>query len=245
MIRRSIAACSLAVITVPLAAFADAPIGGILLGSPVAAIVRTAGTPGSVESADSGNRFTFPTATAYADDDGMVRALDVSTGDVRVEVDGKPKTFSIGTYTYARAEAELANFAEFSNDSTRTYILSPTRELVLMFDAAKKLSRVIYGERGPLARLGVIPGEDGAKTFPYKAPKVRHSALADGSGARITIVKLRVDRTGNVTDVEVLVPSTDSPFDERVVKQLATDRFTPATLGGRAIGATVFRELRH
>lgn len=245
MTSRSIAACAFAVLTLPLAASAETPIGGISVGSSVAAIVQNAGVPVSVESSDSGNRFTFTAAVAYADDDGVVRAIDVNGGDIRVDIDGKPKTFAIGAYAYAKAEAELASFAEFSNETTRTYILSPVRELVLVFDTAKKLSRVIYGERGPIARLGVIPGEDGAKTFPYKAPRVRRSALTDGSGTRATIVKLRVDRGGNVLDVAIVVPSADSAFDARLQTQLLTDRFTPATLGGRAIGATVFRELRH
>lgn len=245
MTLRIAAACAVFAFAVPLAARAEAPVGGILVGSPVSALVQTAGIPASVESMDSGNRFAFSAATAYADDDGIVRAVDLKAGEARLEIDGKPRTFTIGSYSFAQAEAELANFAEFSNETTRTYVLSPARELVLVFDASKKLARLLYGERGPIARLGVIPGEDGAKTFPYKAPKVRRSALADGAGERTTIVKLRVDRGGNVLDASILVPSTDGAFDARVQKQLATDRFTPATLGGRAIAATVFRELRH
>ena len=224
---------------------AEGAINGIVLGTPVAAVVQTIGLPGSVLSADSGNRFAFPEATAYADEDGVVRAIDTSTGIIRVDFEGKIKAFPIGTYSYAQAEAELANEAEFSTETTRTYVIGPGRELVLIFDASKKLARVVYGERGAVSRLGVIPGEDGTKTVPYKAPKERRAAFPDGTGTRTTIVRVRIDRLGFVNDVAVLVPSNDVAFDDRARKQLLSDRFTPATLGGRAIGSTIFRELRH
>jgi hypothetical protein len=45
--------------------------------------------------------------------------------------------------------------------------------------------------------------------------------------------------------VAIVVPSTDAAFDASLVKRMATDVYIPAKLSGRAIGASVFREVRH
>jgi len=247
MTARARALFALAVIVsfgVPAAA--EAPVGGVTIGSTIAALVRESGFPASVESMDTGNRFTFAGAVAYANDDGIVVAAETAAGSVTVEIDRKLKTFAIGTYTMPQADAELSNVAEFAADGVRTYRLSPERELVLLFDrTTQKLARIAYGQRGQLARLGLVSGDDGNKTVPYKAPRLRHTALSDGNGSRATIVKLEIGRSGDVKTVAIVVPSSDSAFDENVPKVLVTDRFIPATLAGRAIGATVFREIRH
>lgn len=250
--RGAVAALALWALAAPLAARGEAPLGGVAVGSAIANAVRAIGMPSAVDSTDSGNRFVWTTpnatTTAYVDDDGMVRAVEYAplAGSVRVDIDGKAKAFPIGAYSAAQADAELASFAELATDATRTYRLSPARELVLAFDAkTQRLVRVAYGERGAIGRIGYLPADQMAKVVPYVAPKLRHSALASGTGAQATIVKYTIDRGGAVTDVAVLVPSSDAAFDTQARTALAGDRFAPATLGGRAIAATVFRELRH
>jgi hypothetical protein len=224
----------------------EVPIGGVTIGTAIAAIVHDNGFPSAVATTDAGNRFTFPAAIAYTNDDGIVVAAETASGTVTVEVDGKPKAFVIGDYTNAQADLELATVAEYAGDGVRTYRLSNERELVLLFDKqSKKLTRVTYGQRGQLARMGLISGDDTVKAVPYKAPQIRHTAIADGTGTRITIVKLNVGRTGDVKDVTVISPSGDAAFDANLPKALSTDVFIPATFGGRPIGSTVFRELRH
>jgi len=238
----------LALVTVALGtiAAAEAPIGGVTIGTTIAALVHDSGFPSTVESTDSGNRFVFPGAVAYTNDDGVVVAAETAGGSVSVDIDGKPRTFAIGTYTSGQADLELATVAEYAGDGVRTYRLSDERELVLLFDRpSRTLLRVAYGQRGQLARLGLVSGDDTIKAVPYKAPKMRATARADGTGSRITIVKLDIARTGDVKNVTVVASSGDAAFDAGVTKELMTDRFTPATLGGRAIGATIFRELRH
>jgi hypothetical protein len=230
----------------PLLGAAEAPVGGITIGSTIAAMIRENGIPTAVETIDMGNRFAYANAVAYANDDGVVVAAETATGTVPIEIEGKPRMFAIGTYTSAQADKDLATVAEFASDNARTYRLSAERELVLTFDKTTHvLARVSYGQRGQLARMGIISGDDTLKAVPYKAPKIRSTALKDGTGTHVTIVKLDVGRAGDVKTVTVVVPSDDPAFDASLTKTLLTDRFIAAQLGGRAIGATYFRELRH
>jgi len=243
---RGFACVALAACALTLLGAAEAPVGGITLGSTITAMIRENGVPAGVATLDTGNRFSYPNVTAYTNDDGIVAAVETATGTVPIEIDGKIRRFAIGTYTSAQADADLATVAEFATDTTRTYRLLPERELVLTFDKATHvLARVSYGQRGQLARMGIISGDDTNKAVPYKAPKIRTTALKDGTGTHVTIVKLEVGRTGEVKDVTVVVPSDDPAFDANLPKTLISDRFIAAQLGGRAIGATYFRELRH
>jgi hypothetical protein len=105
---------------------------------------------------------------------------------------------------------------------------------------------VVVGDRATLLRLGYVRAPQPAgPVFPFVAPVRRRSALAEGSGTRATVLQLDVDRLGIVRSVHVLVPSGDAAFDERAARSAADDVYAPATLAGRAIGATVFREVRH
>lgn len=246
MNRRGAFLVAVAIAALPLAARAETPIGGITIGASIAATVRELGAPQSVESSDAGNIFTFPTSQAFVDDEGVVRAAAVSSGAPSVLIDGKATAFAIGTYTSAQADAHLASIQEFSSDTLRSYALSPRRELALIFATpTHRLVRVYYGERGPLARLGILPGDDINKTVPFRAPKLRGTAVAGTTGALVTIVKLDLDVHGNVTTSTIVVPSTDVAADAELLKKLSTDRYIAAQLGGRAIGSVVFREIRH
>ena len=246
MIRRVALTFALALACAPLAAGAQAPLGGISIGATVVATIRDLGLPQSVDSTDASNVFTFRTGTAYVDDDGIVRAARITSGTATIMLEGKLAAFAIGEYTTARADAQFANIQEFSNDTLRSYVLSRQRELALIFNiTTHRLAQVYYGERGPLARLGILPGDDINKTVPFRAPKLRSSSIGGATGALATIVRLDIDVHGGVTKATIVVPSSDVGADAAIVKHLSDDRYLPAQLGGRPIGGIVYREVQH
>jgi len=143
--------------------------------------------------------------------------------------------------------------AEFAVAGLRSYRLAPRRDLVLGFSTSShRLVRLVYGEPGQLARLGLLPGDAAAKTIPYRAPALRYSAPeaapADAqatAGAQATVYDMDVDRSGAVTRVAVAVPSAVPAIDAAYAARLQARRYTAATLAGRPIAATVFVEVRH
>jgi len=241
------ASAAVLIAALPLAAGADtAAVAGVTLGVPIAGIATALGPPVDVASTDGGNRFAFAHVAAYTDGDGIVQAVDASAGTPRIDVDGTPHAFAIGSYALARADAELASDAEFARSDVRTYRVPPDRELVLVFaDATQRLARVVYGERGAIVRLGLVPGENPATIAAYTAPRVRSTALAGDRGTDATVVRIAVDSRGNVQTVDVVIASHDVAFDAQLATRIRADRFVAATLGGRAIGRVVFREIRH
>jgi len=239
-----------ALLALPLAsgnaAAADLPLGGIVVGSSVSAVAQTLGPPATVTSLDSGNGFAFADgATAYADDDGVVLAVDLRSGRPRVDVDGTARAFPIGEYSTARADAELAEVAEFATPPLRSYRLGPRRDLVLAFTpASNRLERIAYGEPGQLARLGLLPGDGAAKAVVYRAPRRRgRSAASACAGTHTAVYRVTVDRAGAVRSVDAFIPSGDPAADAAAARMLAADRYAPATLDGQPIAAAVFVEL--
>jgi hypothetical protein len=211
----------------------------------VRALAQTLGAPSAVSSEDSGNRFVFASgATAYADDDGIVLAIDTHFGSPQIDVDGTVRVFPIGAYSTARADADLADVAEFATPTLRSYRLSPRRDLVLSFGAASnRLEHLAYGEPGQLTRLGLLPGDAAAKAIAYRAPTLRRSTREAGPpGARAGVYRVSVDRNGTVRGVDVVVPCDVAGSDADAAGVLLSDRYAPATLDGRAIAATIFVE---
>ncbi len=105
---------------------------------------------------------------------------------------------------------------------------------------------MVVGDRATLLRLGYLTDPTPTQTrFPFTAPVLRRTAVPDGSGARATVLRLDLDRGGIVRKVSVVIPSDDAAFDDQLVAKLGGDAYAPAKLGGRAIGASVFREVRH
>jgi hypothetical protein len=224
------------------------------LAAPVAALVRRCGAPARVESRDDGNHFTFTGEGASADvlvdpDRAVVQAIDVRAGapqTMSADIDGRTWAFAFGSYALAQADVELANVADRAFDTKRAYRLDAARELVLGFDPATKcLTRVTIGARTTLARLGLLPRPIDQPPFPYVAPVLKHTAFRDHARGATTVVRLDVDRFGIVRTVAVVAPSTDPAFDATLAARLGEDVYVPARLGGRPIGASVFRELRH
>lgn len=224
------------------------------LHRPVSALVRAYGAPLSVATRDDGQRFVFgdasSTVTAVIDDDGTIHVLDIvlpPSTPYAVDLDGMPHRFTFGATTSLGARDELAAQAETAGAGFRVFRRSPGSELVLVFDpATSRLTHVVAGDRATLLRLGYITDPTPTqRRFPFTAPALVHSAVADGSGTAATVVRLDLDRGGSVTSVAIVVPSDDADFDRKLAEQVAHDAYRAAKLGGRGIGASVFREVRH
>ncbi len=225
-----------------------------VLHRPVAALVRAYGVPASVATRDDGQHFVFAdgpaSVTAIVDDEATIHALEVAlpAGATYVlDVEGAPHRFTFGTTTSLGARDELSADAETEGNGFRVFRLGPESDFVLVFDPkTAALARVVVGDRGALLRLGYLADQRPVQQqFPYVAPKLRRSDVADGSGPQATVLRLDLDRNGAVTNVAVVVPSGDGAYDDGLAKRLARDAYAPAKLGGRSIGASVYREVRH
>jgi hypothetical protein len=225
-----------------------------LLHRPLAALVRAYGAPASVATRDDGQHVVFGDATAsvsaIVDDDATIHAIDLAfPAGTRyaVDVDGKTHTFTFGTTTSLGARDELAADAETEGANFRVFRRTPDSDIVLVFDPkTSTLAHVVVGDRATLLRLGYLTDPTPTQTrFPFTAPVLKRTAVPDGSGARATVLRIDLDRGGVVRKVAVVVASDDPAFDEQLVAKLSNDAYAPAKLGGRAIGASVFREVRH
>lgn len=225
-----------------------------ILHRPVAALVRSYGTPASVATRDDGQHFVFSdgtaSMTALVDDDANVHAVDVALAPgaaYPIVVDGTPHRFVFGTTTSIAARDELAADAETEGANFRVFRLGGAQEFVLVFDPqSSTLTHVVLGDRGALLRLGYLTDPRPQQLqFPYLAPKLRGTAVPDGTGPKATIVRLDLNRGGAVTNVTVIMPSDDPAYDTTLVQKLGHDVYIPAKLSNRAIGASVYREIRH
>jgi hypothetical protein len=225
-----------------------------LLHRPLAALVRAYGAPVSVATRDDGQHVVFGDAaasiSAIVDDEATIHAVDlVFPAGTRyaLDVDGKSHTFTFGTTTSLGARDELAADAETEGASFRVFRRNAESSVVLVFDpASSMLTHVVVGDRATLLRLGYLADPRPLQSrFPFTAPVLKRSGVADGAGNRATVLRLDLDRSGNVRQVVVIVASDDATFDQQLVARLAQDAYAPAKLGGRAIGASVLREVRH
>ena len=231
-----------------------APPATDLLHRPLAALVRAYGAPASVATRDDGQHVVFgdgaASVSAIVDDDATIHAVDLvfpAGTKYAVDVDGKTHTFTFGTTTSLGARDELAADAETEGANFRVFRRTADSGVVLVFDAKTALlSHVVVGDRATLLRLGYLTDPMPTQTrFPFTAPVLKRTSVADGSGARATVLRLDLDRGGIVRKVAIVVASDDSAFDQQLAAKLESDAYAPAKLGGRTIGASVFREVRH
>lgn len=231
-----------------------APPSADLLHRPLAALVRAYGAPASVATRDDGQHVVFGDASgsvsAIVDDDATIHAVDLAfPAGTRyaVDVEGTTHTLTFGATTSEGARDELAADAETSGASFRVFRRTGDSGLVLVFDPKTSLlAHVVLGDRATLLRLGYLSDPTPVQSrFPFTAPVLRHTAVPDGSGPNATVLRLDLDRGGVVRKVTVVVPSDDAAFDRQLVARLANDSYAAAKLGGRAIGASVYREVRH
>ncbi|HEV3086656.1 MAG TPA: hypothetical protein VGX96_05470 [Candidatus Elarobacter sp.] len=225
-----------------------------LLHRPLAALVRTYGVPASVATRDDGQHVVFgegdATISAIVDDDATIHAIDLvfpAGTAYRVEIDGKPHTLTFGTTTSLGARDELAADAETEGANFRVFRRSADSGAVLIFDAkTSKLAHVVVGDRATLLRMGYLADPTPIQSrFPFTAPVLRRTDVQEGTGPQATVLRLDLDRRGIVRSVSVVIASDDPAFDQKLVSRLSQDAYAPAKLGGRAIGASVWREVRH
>lgn len=224
------------------------------LDAPVAALIERCGTPVAVASRDDGAHFLFRSGATRVDaivdvDKGNVRALDISApaGErFTFPVDGTPRAFTFGTLTQAQAQASLAAETEYTQADGGAFQPDPAHELVLLFDRADHtLAHLFVGDGGAMGQLQSIPRPPGRAPFPFTAPVLKHTAVHGETGSRTTIVRLDVDKFGIVRGVTVVAPSTDGAYDDGLKARLSNDKYAPATLSGRPVGGSVYRELHH
>jgi hypothetical protein len=225
-----------------------------LLHRPVAALVRAYGVPASVATRDDGQHVTFGDAAgsvaAIVDDDATIHAVDLvfPPGTAyALDVQGKTHTVTFGKTTSLAARDELAADAETEGPNFRVFRRSGDSGIVLVFDPkTSALTHVVAGDRATLLRMGYLADPMPTQTrFPFTAPVLKHTDVADGTGARATVVRIDLDRGGVVRKVAVMIASDDKAFDDQLVARIARDAYAPAKLGGRPIGASVWREVRH
>lgn len=225
-----------------------------VISRPVAALVARYGVPSRVASSDDGQHVVFSapdgSVDAIIDDDATVHAVATTLRagtSYALPIEGTSHRFVYGGTTSLAARDELAADAETEGDGYRVFRADARTFVALFFDAKTgTLARVLAGDRGAFVRLGLLPDPRPIQQrFPYVAPVLRRSAVADGAGPEATIVRVDLDRRGGVHNVAIVVPSADAAFDASLAARLAKDAYAPAKLGGRAIGASVFRELRH
>jgi hypothetical protein len=228
--------------------------GGEILHRPLSALVHAYGTPATVATRDDGQHVTFAadgaTLDAIVDDDAVVHAFDLALPRgtrYAIDVDGAAHTLTFGATTSLGARDELAADAETEGAGFRVFRGADESAFVLVFDKLNStLTHVIVGDRATLLRLGYLADPQPLQPqFGFVAPLLRHTAVADGSGSRATIVRLDLDRFGVVRAVNVVLAGGDAPFDAALPARLGHDTYRPAQLGGRPIGASVFREIRH
>jgi hypothetical protein len=225
-----------------------------LLHRPIAALVRSYGAPASVATRDDGQHVTFGDAAgsivAIVDDEATIHAVDLAFPagtSYAIDVQGKPHTITFGKTTSLGARDELAVDAENEGPNFRVFRRSGDSGVVLVFDAkSSMLTHVVAGDRATLLRLGYLTDPTPTQIrFPFTAPVLKHTDVADGSGARATVVRIDLDRGGVIRKVVVMIPSDDKAFDDQLVARFGRDAYAPAKLGGRPIGASVWREVRH
>ncbi|MBV8601656.1 MAG: TonB family protein [Candidatus Eremiobacteraeota bacterium] len=243
--------------TARLAAFAQgAPrtegpvIDGIAVGSHVAVAIHALGMPADVASLDTGHTWTWRTADAelhaITDDGAIVRAVEDRPLDsaeaIVVNVDGKPVRLGLRGYTSAQADSDLNSVAGLSSRTTRLFDLGRGRVLVLLFDDGGSLTRAVYGDRGFVARLGLMTADaEMVKSLRYVAPRLRAAPTPAPGATHETVVRYVLDKDGHVDSVAIEVGSKDAAVDEQALQLARKAAWMPAKINNVPVRSVAFR----
>ena len=235
------------------------------IGSSIIAAIRAQGIPTAVVSNDTGHLWSWEgpggaVMRAITDDDGTIRMIDVRKDGESVAVNVKPVLhILLGQTTLTQIDNALHSDADYTapgwlpDHSAKAEVLSfrtsRMRELVLFFNAAgRAVQELVYGERGMVARAGLLPGaSDATQMLVYHAPVLRKGGVVEyphTSASGTTILKLAIDKHGAVSEVTLFVSSGDPALDDAAKKAAMKEVYTPAQLAGKPVDAIVFRDER-
>lgn len=213
------------------------------LGHSILRVVDALGMPQDVESLDSGHTWIWRTQRAYlrfvTDDAMSVKLIDdrpLAPGERLAHTD-------LFGYTKERAEGERGT-SELSGPGFRTYDLGGGRVLELFFDDRGKLSHAVYGDRGYVARLGLIPADrDMLHVLQYSAPKVRQTPPAL-SVPPMTVVRCEIGKDGRVDAASVAVSSHDAARDRQALAFARKTTWFPAKIDNLVVKSVAFWMVR-
>ncbi len=227
----------------PYATEAQQLAGDEMLGHGILSVVGSLGMPQDVESLDSGHTWVWHTPRAYlrliTDDAMNVKAIDdrpLAPGErlAHVELFG---------YTKARADAERGT-ADLSGPDFRTYNLGDGHVLELFFDDTGKLTHAVLGDRGYVARLGLVPADrDMLRVLQYAAPKIRKTPPPLAT-TPMTIVRCEIGKDGRVSAVSVVAGSLNAAQDRRTIAFVRNTSWTPAKFDNVPVKSIAFWMVR-
>jgi TonB family protein len=216
--------------------------GDATLGRGILTVVDALGAPLDVESLDSGHTWVWRTPRAnvrlITDDAMTIKALDI----VPLAPGGQLAHVELFGYTKARADAERGT-AELSGPDFRTYNAGDGRVLELFFDDGGKLTHAVLGDRGYVARLGLIPSDrDMLRMLQYSAPKIRRTPPPFGDAS--VVVRCQIDKNGHVDAVTILISSHNAALDKRALDFVQKTLWTPAKLDNVPVKSVAFWMVR-
>ena len=217
--------------------------GDTTLDRSILTVVDALGTPQDVESLDSGHTWVWHTPRAnvriITDDAMTVKALDVlplAPGEQLAHV-------ALFGYTKARADAERGT-ADLSGPDFRTYSVADGRVLELFFDDAGKLTHAVLGDRGYVARMGLVPSDrDMLRMLQYTAPKIRRTP-PPLAAPPMTVVRCEVGKDGSAPSVSVVVSSHNAAQDEHALAFARKTSWAPAKLDNVPVKSVAFWMVR-
>lgn len=223
----------------------EVPLSGLddAIGRSVFVIVEKFGPPHDVESLDSGHTWIWSTERAdlrvTTDDRATIKAIDdhpLTSGDRLASVE-------LFGYTKERADKERGT-ADLSGKDFRTYDLGSGHVLELFFDDAGKLTHAVYGDRGYVARLGLIPADrEMLRILKYTAPKLRRTPPSL-SGFSATVVRCEIGKNGHVDTVSLAVSSHHVVQDRLALAFARKTSWAPAKLDGVPVKSVAFWMVR-
>ena len=231
------------------------------LGDSVAKMISDEGPP-NVNTTDVGHVWSWEKGgdriRLTTDDNGVVRMIDIlpaPSSHLALALPGMPtRKLIFGTLGTDDADAQLGIAADVKGSGNfpdsgaradfRAYPLNGNQSAVLLFDdATKRLAEVFYGDRGVMARSGLLADSSGDTSGRFSAPILEHEGSADYPPTikqGDAFLRLSVDKRGTVANAEIFVTSGDPQLDRAALVSARHDVFTPGNVAGTPVDAIVF-----
>jgi len=212
-----------------------------MLGRNILSIIDALGMPKTVVSENDGHNWSWDRAGSsplvmITDDAMTVKAIVVLHPQTPGE---RLANVSLFRCTKARADAERGA-PDFSGPNFRVYRLSEDRVLELLFDDGGNLTEAIYGARGHVARLGLVPADrEMLRVLQYSAPKVGRTPLSAPVGPPV-IVRCEIGKNGRVDAVSVVVSSHNASQDKLAVAYARKVPWFPAKFDNVPVKSVAF-----